>query len=52
MKRQKGRAILKLLYQSDPAEKLGGYRGSEIWSQNFQQELIPDWSTADLMKPK
>lgn len=50
MKRQKGRAILKLLYQSDPAEKLGGSRGSEIWSQNIQRD--PDWSTADLMKPK
>lgn len=52
MKRQRGRAVFKLFYQFDPAEKLGDYRGSEIWSQNFQQELIPDWTTANLMKPK
>jgi len=42
MKTQRGRAVFKLLYQFDPAEKLGDYRDNEIWSQHFQQELIPE----------
>lgn len=51
MKRQRGKAIFKLLDQFNPEENLD-YRGSEIWSQNFLQELIPDQTTADLMIPK